>query len=96
MIITKKTSPLWDYYGEEVADPPFVFCQVVNCRQKISREWQRSRLSNTGMRTHLMTFHGKEWQEFVTKERKVQEAKLDEREEVLEADETEKEFLFLT
>ena len=36
-----------------------------------------------------MTAHGKEWQEFLTKERKVQEAKLDDREEVLEADETE-------
>ena len=36
-----------------------------------------------------MTAHGKEWQEFLTKEIKVQEAKLDDREEVLEADETE-------
>ena len=77
---------------EEVADPTFVFCQVVNCKQKISRGktgTERSRLSNTGMRTHLMTAHGKEWQEFLTKERKVQEAKLDDREEVLEADESE-------
>ena len=62
---------------EKVADPTFVFCQVVNCKQKISRGktgTERSRLSNTGMRTHLMTAHGKEWQEFLTKERKVQEA----------------------
>ena len=90
--MTKKTSPLWDYYVEEVADPTSVLCQVVNCKQKISRGktgTERSRLSNTGMRTHLMTAHGKEWQEFLTKEIKVQEAKLDDREEVLKADENE-------
>ena len=90
--MTKKTSPLWDYYMEEIADSTSVLCQVVNCRQKKSRGktgTERSRLSNTGMRTHLMTAHGKEWQEFLTKEIKVQEAKLDDREEVLEAHESE-------
>ena len=36
-----------------------------------------------------MTAYSKEWQEFLKKERKVQEVKMDDREESLEADETE-------
>ena len=78
----KKTSPLWDYFEDEV-----VICQVGNCKQRISRGktgTERSRLSNTGMRTHLMTSHGKEWQEFLKKDQNQNAAKAEEKEKVLE------------
>ena len=88
----KKTSHLWDYFEEEVADPTSVICQVDNCKKKISRGktgTDKSRLSNTGMRTHLMSCHGIEWQEFLKKDKKQNADKADEKEEALEADETE-------
>ena len=88
----KKTSHLWDYFVEEVADPTSVICQVDKCNKKISRGktgTDKSRLSNTGMRTHLMSCHGIEWQEFLKKDKKQNADKADENEEALEADETE-------
>ena len=91
LIMTKKTSPLWEYFEEEAADPTFVNCKVDNCKQRISRGktgTERSRLSNTGMRTHLMT-HAKEWQEFLKKDAKVQADKKVDDEDDPEADETE-------
>ena len=92
LIKPKKTSHLWDYFEEEVADSTSVICQVDNCKKKISRGktgTDKSRLSNTGMRTHLMSCHGIEWQEFLKKDKKQNADKADEKEETLEADETE-------
>jgi len=57
--MSKKTSPLWDYFEEVEEDPSSVKCKVGDCDKKISRGKSgtpRSGLSNTGMRSHLKKF----------------------------------------
>ena len=69
--MSKKKSLLWDYFDEETVDPTNAICKVDGCPKKISRGKTgtlKSRLSNTGMRTHLRTCHVKEWAEFLKKE----------------------------
>ena len=64
--MSKKKSLLWDYFDEETVDPTNAICKVDGCPKKISRGKTgtlKSRLSNTGMRTHLRTCHVKEWSE---------------------------------
>ena len=68
--MSKKTSLLWEYYRDEVSDPSFVVCQVEGCKARISMGktgTERSRLSNTGLSTHLESAHKKEWGEYLTK-----------------------------
>ena len=55
-----------------MGDPTFVICQIQGCLAKISRGktgTERSRLSNTGMSTHLESAHKKEWGEYLIKKR---------------------------
>ena len=86
-----KKSSLWDYFEEVVGDPTFVMCKVGNCGKNISRGktgTPRSRLSNTGLRTHLRQVHRNEWEEYLKKEEKANES-LDKQDTDPEADETE-------
>ena len=88
----KKTSLLWDYFEEDNDDYTFVICQVEGCTQKISRGKSgsdRNRLSNTGMKTHLMAIHQKEYGEFLAKEKTQDATKAADDEEKRDADETE-------
>ena len=90
--MSKKRSSLWKYFDEKVDDPTTVVCKIGDCRKEISRGkpgTARSRLSNTGMRSHLKTCHNKQWQEFLSSEKDQEEAKVAEEEKNLEADETE-------
>ena len=90
--MSKKTSLLWEYFKEEVGDPTFVICQIQGCQAKISRGktgTERSRLSNTGMSTHLESAHKKEWGEYLVKKREREGLKAAEEEQLEEADETE-------
>ena len=90
--MSKKTSLLWEYFKEEVGDPTFVICQIQGCQAKISRGktgTERSRLSNTGMSTHLESAHKKEWGEYLVKKREREGLKAAEDEQLAEEDETE-------
>ena len=49
----------------------------------------KSRLSNSGMRSHLKNCHDKEWTEFLTKEKQHEQAKVTTEELENEADVTE-------
>ena len=92
LVMSKKTSSLWDYFQEEVEDPTSVSCRIGDCSRKISRGktgTPKSRLSNTGMRSHLKKCHEKEWLEFLTKEKKLTDEKAAIEEQEAEADETE-------
>ena len=76
--MSKKSSPLWKYFEEETADPTTVLCKIGDCAKKISRGKPgtlRSRLSNTGMRTHLRSCHVQEWTEFLAKEKEQSDGK---------------------
>ena len=73
---------------EDANDCTFVICKVGDCKQRISRGktgTERNRLSNTGLRTHLMSAHNKEWNEFLAKDMKQGESKADEVEKINEA-----------
>ena len=90
--MSKKRSSLWSHYQEKADDPTTVVCKIGECRKEISRGKSgtpRSRLSNTGMRSHLKNCHAKEWQEFLSTEKDVEDAKAAADEQVAEADETE-------
>ena len=74
----KKQSSLWNYFVEDVNDYTNAVCKIGDCNKIISRGktgTARSRLSNTGMRSHIKTSHSKEWQEFLGTEKEQQEAK---------------------
>ena len=90
--MSKKTSLLWEYYKEEVSDPSFVICQVEGCKARISRGKTgtgRSRLSNTGMSTHLESTHKREWGEYLTKKNEKDGVKAAEEAAIEDQDETE-------
>ena len=90
--MSKKTSALWDYFEEENDYQNNVVCKIGVCGKKISRGkagTARSRLSNSGMRSHLKTSHAKEWNEFQEKEKDQDVEKAASEQEHLEADETE-------
>ena len=91
-IMSRKKSALWDYFEEENDDPTNVVCKIGVCGKKISRGkagTARSRLSNSGMRSHLKTSHAKELKEFQEKEKDQDVDKAASEQEHLEADETE-------
>ena len=88
--MSKKKSPLWNYFTEDDNDRTSFTCRKVECRKKISRRKTGSdcsRLSNAGMKSHLKC-HDKEWAEFLEKENKIAnvktaaEEKLDEENEM--------------
>ena len=81
--MSKKTSALWDYFEEENYDPTNVVCKTGVCGTA------RSRLRNSGMRSHLKTSHAKEWNEFQEKEKDQDVEKAASEQEHLEVDETE-------
>ena len=90
--MSKKRSPLWNYFDEVVGDPTNVTCKVGECKQIISRGKtgkERSRLSNTGMRGHLKSTHKDEYAELLHKEKDIEDAIATTEMGVLEADETE-------
>ena len=90
--MSKKVSSLWNYFDEDVNDHTNVVCKIADCGKTISRGKAgsaRSRLSNTGMRSHLKTCHAREWQEFLSKEKDQDSAKAAAEGKKMEADETE-------
>ena len=73
-------------------DPSFVICQVEGCKARISRGktgTERSRLSNTGMSTHLESTHKREWGEYLTKKNEKDGVKAAEEAAIEDQDETE-------
>ena len=87
-----KTSLLWKHFVEDTNDPSNVVCKIGECRKLISRGktgTPKSRLSNTGMRSHLKTAHMKEWQEFLSSEKDQEDEHAAIEEQEIEADETE-------
>ena len=60
--MSKKKSPLWDYFEEDRDDFSFAICKVADCSVKISRGktgTSRSLMRNFGMRSHLKV-HGEQ------------------------------------
>ena len=75
-----------------MGDPTLVICQIQGCQAKISRGKtgsDRSRLSNTGMSTHLESTQKKECGEYLIKKREREGLKAAEDEQLAEEDETE-------
>ena len=92
--MSKKRSPLWNYFEEEVADHTNVICKVGDCKQIISRGKtgkERSRLSNSGMRGHLKSCHTNEYEELLAKENEIGAANAATEEEDTEAENSTKE-----
>ena len=90
--MSKKRSPLWNYFKEDEADQTNVICKVGECKQVISRGKAgtvRSRLSNTGMRGHLKSCHKGEYDELLAKEKEVEAANVSTEATEADADETE-------
>ena len=90
--MSKKKSFLWDYFDEETVDSTNAICKIDGYSKKISSGKTgtlKSRLSNTGMRTHLRTCHVKEWAQFIKKEKEQVDAQAKTDKEKDDADETE-------
>ena len=69
--MSKKKSPLWDYFEEDKDDYSFAICKVADCGVKISRGrtgTSRAGMGNFGMRSHLKV-HGEQFLELRKKEK---------------------------
>lgn len=68
--MSKKLSPIWEYFEELTSDETKVLCKVVGCKAKVSRGKTgstKANLSNAPMMQHLKLKHPKENSEFLKK-----------------------------
>ena len=90
--MSKKRSPLWNYFKEDEADKTNAICKVGECKKVISRGktgTEKSRLSNTGMRGHLKSCHKSEYDELLAKEKEIEAVNISTEVAEADADETE-------
>ena len=58
--MSKKMSPIWEYFEEVTSDETKVFCKVNGCKAKVSRGktgTSKANLSNAPMMQHLKLKH---------------------------------------